>query len=111
MALHEEEVQMTMSEEDFYTQQKAALEEQLAQLEVVSNRGLDVDDDEDLQASRRGGKKILINAALRRIQEGSYGDCDDCGCEIPQARLEASPTVRLCISCQSKVEKRDKRSF
>lgn len=42
--------------------------------------------------------------ALRRIETGSYGDCIDCGVEIPSARLHAAPEALRCIACQEKAE-------
>ena len=48
--------------------------------------------------------KILqaIEGALRRIEEGSYGVCRDCGEPIAEARLTAIPWTRSCISCKEK---------
>lgn len=40
-----------------------------------------------------------IAAAIRRIDEGTYGICANCGAEIAPARLEAQPTATLCIRC------------
>ena len=45
-----------------------------------------------------------IDAALKRIDAGTYGVCENCGKEIHRARLEALPYATLCISCQSKQE-------
>ena len=45
-----------------------------------------------------------IQAALQRIDDGSYGICDDCGEEIGVARLKARPVTKLCINCKSKQE-------
>lgn len=45
-----------------------------------------------------------IEAALRRIEDGSYGQCVDCGVDIPTARLEVAPEAMRCIACQEKVE-------
>jgi DnaK suppressor protein len=42
-----------------------------------------------------------IDAALERIQAGTYGICADCGVSIPPARLNAYPTAKRCIDCQS----------
>jgi DnaK suppressor protein len=44
-------------------------------------------------------------AALERINMGSYGVCEDCGTTIPFARLEAFPTARRCIADQERHEK------
>lgn len=45
-----------------------------------------------------------IDQALDRIQEGSFGICDDCGEDISIARLKARPVTTLCIKCKSKQE-------
>lgn len=46
-----------------------------------------------------------IDAALERIEEGSYGECVRCGNPIAQARLEALPYTALCIECAKAEEK------
>ena len=43
-----------------------------------------------------------IRAALRRIDEGSYGACATCGAEIAEARLAALPHATLCLDCADK---------
>ena len=45
-----------------------------------------------------------VDAALARIAAGTYGECIDCGVEIPAARLHAAPEALRCIACQEKVE-------
>ena len=45
-----------------------------------------------------------IEAALERIQAGTYGQCIDCGITIPTARLNAYPTAKRCVDCQSSTE-------
>ena len=47
-----------------------------------------------------------IDEALRRIDEGTYGDCERCGKPIPEARLEALPTARYDAACQAQIEAR-----
>lgn len=47
-----------------------------------------------------------IEVALRRLEAGAWGDCLDCGEAIAPARLEANPTVTLCVSCASARETR-----
>jgi DnaK suppressor protein len=56
-------------------------------------------------------RKLLkkIDEALRRIEEHSYGYCDDCGSEIGVRRLEARPTATLCIDCKTIAELREKQ--
>ena len=50
---------------------------------------------------RRRQKLLQIDVALKRIEENDFGYCQDCGEDIAPARLEADPTVLLCISCAS----------
>ena len=47
-----------------------------------------------------------IDAALGRIEGGTYGTCTSCGKEIPEERLEARPWATLCIDCQRERERR-----
>lgn len=46
-----------------------------------------------------------IELALRRIEKGTYGNCELCQCKIAPERLEVLPWVRCCITCQQKAEK------
>jgi RNA polymerase-binding protein DksA len=57
------------------------------------------DIDRDVDEMRR------IDSALKRIQSGNYGECDDCGQPIPVARLKAEPTATRCVQCQERYEK------
>lgn len=45
-----------------------------------------------------------IREALQRIEEGTYGICEDCGNDISLARLKARPVTRLCITCKARQE-------
>jgi DnaK suppressor protein len=47
-----------------------------------------------------------IEASLERIEEGSYGQCEECGVKIPKARLNAIPYATLCVRCASQQEGR-----
>jgi DnaK suppressor protein len=47
----------------------------------------------------------MVDGALARIREGSFGECISCGKEINAKRLEAVPWTRHCIECQEKLEK------
>jgi DnaK suppressor protein len=48
-----------------------------------------------------GALRHSIELALRRIDDGSYGHCLQCGEAIAGARLQAQPWATLCIDCQS----------
>ena len=58
--------------------------------------------------ARERGKVEAIQEALGRVDEGSYGICENCEAEIAPARLEALPFSRLCVSCQAEREKEAK---
>lgn len=49
-----------------------------------------------------------IDEALARIDEGTYGICEDCDEEIGLKRLEARPVTTLCIDCKTIQEKKEK---
>ncbi len=51
-----------------------------------------------------------IDIALRKIEEGSYGECQSCGEEIGVARLKARPVAELCIDCKGEQEKIERRT-
>lgn len=46
----------------------------------------------------------LIEGALERIEEGVYGQCEECGVKIPKARLKAVPYASLCVKCAERLE-------
>src|SRR3569833_2812942 len=45
-----------------------------------------------------------VEAALRRMDMGTYGECDECGCEIGYERLRSYPTAGRCVECQAQYE-------
>ncbi len=55
-------------------------------------------------AERESAELIEIDAALRRIANGDYGLCTECGCNIPTARLHANPVASRCVACQDQAE-------
>ena len=100
--------------------QRAQLEEErariTAQLEQMGHFGTGYSFDEGFADSgqvtaERGEVEALANSlvetltevehALEKFDLGTYGVCENCGSEIPEARLEAKPAARLCINCAS----------
>ena len=62
-----------------------------------------------LLLKERGRNKLrAIDDALERIDDGTFGICEDCGGEIPLGRLEVMPFAATCRDCKAKQEKRDK---
>ena len=55
-------------------------------------------------------RKLLskIEEAITRIEEGEYGICEECGCDINVKRLEARPVTTLCIDCKTLQEQKEK---
>lgn len=49
-------------------------------------------------------QRTEVLAALRRIENGGYGRCVDCGRELPEERLEARPEAARCVDCQHTLE-------
>jgi len=46
-----------------------------------------------------------LDDALKRIEEGSFGICEECKCVMTKTRLKAVPYARLCVKCQEKRER------
>jgi DnaK suppressor protein len=53
---------------------------------------------------RESAELVAIDEALKRIADGSYGLCIDCGASIATPRLHAYPTALRCVACQEKIE-------
>lgn len=53
------------------------------------------------QVRRRAAERQRIHAALKRIEEGEYGFCTDCGEETDAARLAADPAIARCRDCMT----------
>jgi DnaK suppressor protein len=51
---------------------------------------------------------VELISALKRIDEGIYGICEDCGKAISEKRLLAAPAATQCIECKAESEKRER---
>ena len=59
-----------------------------------------------LLLGERGREKLQeIDSALKRIEEGDYGFCEDCEEKIASGRLKAMPFTKVCVNCKSKEER------
>ncbi len=56
----------------------------------------------------RNKTRKAIDQALLRLEEGSYGYCEECSGEIEEKRLKVMPFAQLCIVCQRKKEELEK---
>lgn len=52
-----------------------------------------------------------IDDALNQIENGTYGICERCGTQINPERLKIMPEAKYCVSCQTVVEKRNRRRW
>ncbi len=67
----------------------------------------DADDERELALLKRSQLELDdVNAALRKLDSGRYGECESCGEAIALARLQALPRARLCLECQRAAEHR-----
>ena len=106
---------LLLQERDAHTRQAAGLRaeaEQLAeerdpgdvQFDEESGQGdtMNVERERDLALSAQAMQQVLeIDAALEKIDKGTYGLCERCGQPIPQERLQALPWAALDVGCKS----------
>ncbi len=88
---------------------QSVTEEQARRLEAAMDSGDQalVDFEREMGISlqeMRNRERKLIDEALDSLDQGTYGECADCGEEISEKRLHALPFARLCVECQSKNE-------
>lgn len=112
---------MTQTERDRYRQKLLTLRNQVRQ-DIQSSIEAIVEEvhvpGEDNKEPSEGLDKELaleqneeeiydaINAALQRIDEGTFGNCTACGAAIAAERLEALPWTAYCVSCEQQIEQR-----
>lgn len=81
-------------------------EENLQQPDITDRASMETDRALELRTRDRERKLISkIDAALRRIEDGSYGYCEETGEPIGVKRLEARPIATLCLDAQERHER------
>lgn len=96
-------------------QERSDLAARLAEMDSLSDGGIAFDQnfaDTSQVTAERGEAEALagslreslgdVEAALIKLDDGSFGVCEGCGQPIPPARLEAKPAARLCMDCASR---------
>ena len=101
-----------MPSQELLAQVRTALEAERAELTTQLAENGDVPFDENFAdsgqvAAEQGEHRAIVghiqdslrdvDAALAKLDDGSYGKCEECGEEIAEARLEAMPSARYCI--------------
>ncbi len=72
----------------------------------VDQANADIEQNMRMQLKNRESFALKkITQALKRIEEGTYGECESCGEQIELRRLQARPTTTLCIACKEEEEK------
>ena len=95
-----------------HEEQRSETEDELRELSGGSDNHLadiathtyDRELDSTLEESE-GQHLAHVESALERIEDGTYGTCENCGNPIGAERLEAMPWVTLCIDCKRKAER------
>ncbi len=112
----------------FLEEQKQFFLETLYELQKVFKTPFHVDDvtsgdQMDLFAQERERMKLLkfrkrnwyylqkIKKSLRKIEDGEYGFCEECGAKISKERLKARPTADFCIHCKEDQENRENQTW
>lgn len=109
--LLEEEKRKTLRHLEELSQSSAAESE----LDVATGDSVDIASLEINQSSlQKIGKRETyllkkIDLALKKIGEGTYGECESCGEDIAIPRLQARPVAQLCIDCKTEQESMEKR--
>jgi DnaK suppressor protein len=107
--------QLLLDERSSYVESAAALKAQADSLALEHEPGdvqfdeeggeggtANVDREMDLHLSAQARATVLeIDRALAKIEDGTYGLCEQCGDLIPEPRLQALPHAALCVACKS----------
>ncbi len=107
--------QLLLDERSTYVESAAALKAQADSLALEHEPGdvqfdeeggeggtANVDREMDLHLSAQARATVLeIDRALAKIDDGTYGQCEQCGDPIPEPRLQALPHAALCVTCKS----------
>lgn len=96
--------------EDLRQTTAALINDESVYTDSVDQAAAETDKSLTLQMKNRD-RNILwqIDEALKRLADGSYGDCERCGESISEGRIEAFPFTTLCIDCKAELESEEHR--
>ena len=92
------ELERFTRQRDAITVERSA--DQLDEIQAASERTLAVS-----KLDREFNQLRIARAAIRRIQEGAFGTCQECDGDIHPKRLAAVPWAPFCIQCQEAVDR------
>ena len=92
-----EDIFRTLGEQHHARHEMAMDPGDMALADVLEDTGLRI-------ADIRREELTLMDAAERRLAEGTYGICDECGVEISEERLKVVPYALCCVACQQRRE-------
>jgi DnaK suppressor protein len=94
-----------LSEEEVFEEKLSPTSLEGDEVDIVST-----EKDNQLDFRLKARNAIYMNKvrkSLQKIEEGTFGECEDCGAEISYNRLLARPTADLCIHCKEAEEKEE----
>lgn len=83
------------------------LDEEMNTTDSLDQAAQDADRGLTVQMKNRGREILVqIDEALRRIEAGNFGQCEECDESISEARMRVNPSTTLCIDCKAELESR-----
>jgi DnaK suppressor protein len=111
-ALLEERQRIVAAIEYLHAEHPGSLAEQVEEMSGTSDNHMaetataTLDREIDYTLEANSGQVLAeIDAALKRVEDGTYGTCVRCGEAIAEERLEARPWATLCIECKRREER------
>lgn len=86
------------------------IDDEVMYSDTVDQASADIDKSFALQMkNRERGMLKQIDEALKRIDDGTFGDCEQCDEPITEGRIRAFPFTTLCIDCKAELESEEQR--
>jgi len=83
-----------------------------AEGDMVDEANTEVERELSYNLSAKEKQELMeINYVLKKIDDGTYGICEDCGAKIPIERLKIKPFAKYCIKCEEKKEREEKKAM
>jgi DnaK suppressor protein len=99
LLLRQTELRAELQAAEWVRQTSTDLSEVVDQKDIASGQQMKAIDASQEQRDRDEAQQVA--AALQRLQEGRYGDCEDCGQAIAHPRLRVQPAALRCAQCQT----------